>query len=193
MSRSCPSPLAWDTLLAYWLGELPAGRAEQIEEHYIGCARCSRRLGQLAALARGIRQLARTSGVTMVVNAAFVRRLTENGLRVREYCVPQNGSVNCTVAPEDDFVVGRLEAALSGVQRVDLLTLDSQGRTALRQEDIPFAADSRAVVFAPGIEVIRAMPASTLRLRLLAVDDQGEHVLGDYVLNHTPHRPQDSE
>jgi len=97
------------------------------------------------------------------------------------------------LAPEDEFVVGCLEAALSGVQRVDLLTLDSDGRTALRQEDIPFAAESGGVGFAPGIEMIRAVPASTLHLRLLAADDQSEHVLGDYALNHTPHRAQDSE
>jgi len=193
MSASCQSPLAWDTLIAYWLGEMDTDTEEQIEEHYIGCAHCSQRLEQLKGLAQGIRKLARTSGVNMIANDAYVRRLTEDGLHVREYRVPLNGSVNCTVAPEDDFVVGRLEVPLTGVQRIDMLTLDSDGDIALRQEDIPFVAESDSVVFVPGIDVIRAMPKSTMHLRLLAVDDRGEHVLGDYKFKHTPHRSQDSD
>jgi len=193
VSASCQSPLALDTLIAYWLGEMDSDTEEQTEEHYIGCAYCSQRLEQLEGLAQGIRQLARTSGVNMIANDAFVRRLTEDGLHVREYRVPLNGSVNCTVAAEDDFVVGRLEVPLAGVQRVDLLTLDGDGDIALCQEDIPFVAESDNVVFIPGIDVIRAMPKSTLHVRLLAVDDMGEHILGDYKFNHTPDRSQNSD
>jgi hypothetical protein len=184
---SCRSPLGWETLVAYWLRELdPAGEA-LAEEHYLGCSQCSHRLEQLAALAAGVRALARTSGVGMVINDDFVRLLTQDGMRVREYRVPRNGSVNCTVAPEDDFVVGRLEASLAGVQRLDMLTLDDDGNTQTRQQDVPFVADSGGVVFSPGIDWLRALPASTLHLRLLAVDDQGERTLGDYMFNHTPH------
>jgi hypothetical protein len=192
-SRSCQSPLAWETLLAYWLGELEPDSAEQVEEHYLGCAQCSRRLEQLATLAGGIRDLARSSGVDMVLNDEIVQRLTQDGLRVREYRVARNGSVNCTVAPEDDFVVGRLEAPLQGVQRVDLLTLDNDGNIHARQQDIPFVADSGSVVFAPGIDKLRAMPASILHFRLLAIDNQGEHTLGDYTFNHSPYAPQNPQ
>jgi len=128
----------------------------------------------------------------MILNDELVRRLTQDGLHVREYRVPRNGSVNCTAAPEDDFVVGRLEAPLAGVQRVDVLTLDSDGNTERRQQDIPFVADSGGVVLSPSIDRLRAMPASTLRVRLLAVDDQGEHTLGDYTFNHTPYASQNT-
>lgn len=189
-SPSCQSPLALDTLLAYWLGELSPDSTEQVEEHYLGCAECSQRLEQLATLAGGVRALARTSGVDMVINDEIVHRLTQDGLHVREYRITRNGSVNCTVSPEDDFVVGRLEAPLKGVQRVDLLTLDSDGNTQTRQQDIPFIADSGSVVLSPGIDKLRAMPAFILRVRLLAVDDRGEHTLGDYTFNHSPHAPQ---
>ncbi len=184
--RSCESPLPWNTLIGYWLGELPPAEESDVEEHYLGCAQCSRRLAQLTAFARGVRALARTSGVDMVVNDEFVRRLTQDGLRVREYRVPRGGSVNCTVAPEDDFVVGRLEAPLTGVHRVDMLTLDREGNTQTRQQDVPFVAASGGVVFSPSIGRLRARPF-TLRVRLLAVDDQGEHPLGDYTFNHTPY------
>lgn len=184
---SCRSPLAWEILLAYWLGELDTAAEASAEEHYLGCARCSHRLEMLAALGDRVGALARTSGVGMFVNDEFVRRLTQDGLRVREYRVPRNGSVNCTAAQEDDFVVGRMEAPLGGVQRIDMLTLDGDGNTQMRQQDIPFVAASDSVAFAPGIAWLRAQPAFTLRLRLVAVDERGEHALGDYTFNHTPY------
>lgn len=190
MSGPCASPLGWDTLIAYWLGELDAAEEARAEEHYLGCARCSHRVEQLAALAGGVRGLARTSGVNMVINDEFLRRLSEDGLRVREYRVPANGSVDCTAAPEDDFVVGRLEAPLAGVRRVDVLSLDGDGNVEARQQDVPFMADSGGVVVAPRVAWLRSMPAFTMRLRLLAVDDAGERPLGDYTFNHTPYASQ---
>jgi len=82
--------------------------------------------------------------------------------------------------------VARLEAPLEGVKRVDMLYVDSDGRPEMRQEDIPFVADSGGVVFSPGIDVLRALPATTLRVRLLAVENNGERTLGEYRFNHTP-------
>ena len=182
----CPSPLAWDTLLAYWLGELGAEAQAHTEEHYLGCAGCSRRLAQLAALAQGVRQLVRQGGVNMGIDEPFVQRLAEDGLQVREYRVPRNGSVNCTVAPEDDIVVARLGAPLDEVRRVDLVTVSDDGRESMRQQDIPFVARSGGVLFSPGIDQLRALPATTLRMRLLAVDEGGERTLGEYTFHHTP-------
>lgn len=188
-ASSCPAPLAWDTLLAYWLGELDAGAQAHTEEHYLGCAGCSRRLAQLAALAQGVRQLVRQGGVNMVIDEPFVQRLAGDGLQVREYRVPRNGAVNCTVAPQDDIVVARLEAPLDEVQRVDLVTLNTADGSETRQEDLPFVAGSGGVIYAPGIDLLRALPAITLRLRLLAVDDTGERPLGEYTFHHTPWPP----
>jgi hypothetical protein len=186
---SCPSPLDWDTLLAYWLGELDPEDEARVEEHYLGCAGCSRRLAQQAALAQGVRKLVRQSGVSMVINEPFVHRLAGDGLRVREYRVPRNGSVNCTVAPDDDIVVARLEAPLHEVRRVDLVTVGDGDSGAMRQEDIPFLAGSGEVIFSPGIGLLRALPATTLRMRLLAVDDDSERTLGEYTFHHTPWPP----
>lgn len=190
ITPSCQSPLDWDTLLAYWLGELDSDREARTEEHYLGCAECSRRLELLTTLAQEVRALTRTSGVSAVLDDQFLRRLTEHGVRVREYRVPRNGSVNCTVTPEDDFVVGRLEAPLADVTRLDMLYLDSEGKPVTRHEDIPFIPESGAVVFSTRIDALRALPATTLRVRLLAVDRDGERLLGDYIFNHTPHTLQ---
>lgn len=191
MSRqSCESLWSWNTLIDYWLGELAPAAEADVEEHYLGCARCSQRLEQLAAIGRGLRLVARTSGVDMFIIDEFVRRLTQDGLRVREYRVPRGGSVNCTATPEDDFVVGRLEAPLDGVQRVDMVTLDPEGHAQTRQQDVPFVAASGGVVFCPGIAKLRSLSFTTWRVRLLAVDERGDHPLGDYTFNHTPNAAQ---
>lgn len=190
---NCPSPLEWDSLLAYRLGELDADSEARVEEHYLGCDECSRRLEWLNALAGEVRALTRMSAVNVVINNQFVRRLSEHGLRVREYSVPLNGSVNCTVAPGDDVVVARLEAPLDDVQRVDMVYLDSNGKPDMRQEDVPFVAASGAVVFSTRMDTLRALPKTTLRVRLLAVDNEGERTLGEYRFNHTPHSTWRSE
>lgn len=185
----CHSPLEWDTLLAYWLGELDPDSEANVEEHYLGCTNCSRRLEQLASLAQQLRVLTEKSEVNLVVSEAFVRRLSENGLQVREYRVPHNGSVNCTVTPDDDLVVAQLEAPLDDVQRVDLVFLDNDDKNQMRQEDIPFNAASGSVMVSTRIDTLRALPETTLRIRMLAVDNHGERILGDYLFKHRPYRP----
>jgi hypothetical protein len=190
---SCQTPLDWDTLLAYWLGELDPDSEARTEEHYLGCAECSRRLEWLTTLAQEVRALTQKSGVSVVLNNQFVRKLTEHGLHVREYRVPCNGSVNCTVTPDDDFVMAYLEAPLAGVTRLDMVYLDDEGKPQLRQEDIPFSAENGDVVFSTRIDALRALPTTTLHVRLLAVDKNGERTLGDYTFNHTAYTSPGSE
>lgn len=185
---SCPSPLSWDTLLAYWLGELDADNEARTEEHYLGCAECSDRLAWLISLGGEVRALMRISGVNMVLNKQLVHRFSEHGLHLREYHVPRNGSVNCTVMPEDDMVVAYLEASLSDVKRLDLVYLDEEGQPQQRLEDIPFSADSSTVVYSTRIDDLRALPATTVQVRLLAIDQGSERVLGDYAFKHTPYQ-----
>lgn len=184
----CGAPLDPSTLLAYWFGELDADAAARIEQHYLGCGVCSRRLDELAGLAEGIRALTRTSAVSAVVSVDFVRRLRERGLRVREYRVACNGSVNCTVAPDDDFVVAYLDAPLDDVTRLDLIHSDERSGNAVRHADIPFDPDSGTVAVSTRIAGLRELPVSTHGMRLLAVTDAGERVLGDYTFHHTPYR-----
>ncbi len=187
---TCDSQLPWDVLLAYRFGELDPDAEAEVEQHYLGCASCALRLQELAALALEVRAIARASGVSVVVSDPFVRRLTDSGVQVRQYSVPWNGSVNCTVTPDDDFVVGRLEAALGEVKRVDMLYLDHDGKPVARHDDVPFIADSGAVVISTDIGALRSLAETTLRLRLLAVDSSGERTLGEYRFNH---RPSDSK
>ena len=87
--------------------------------------------------------------------------------------------------PDEDLVVAYLDAPLTNVSRLDMVYLDDAGYPQARQEDIPFSVANGDVVFSTRIDVLRALPSTTLRVRLLAVDDNGERSLGDYTFKHT--------
>lgn len=169
-------------LVAYWLGELDDGREAALEQHYLGCGECSARLAEVEALASGVRRAFAKGLVSAVVTPAIVDRLRAKGMRVREYRIPLNGSVNCSVAPGDELVVGRMEAPLHGVSRVDAVVV-YEGETRL--VDIPFEAASGEVLIAPSIAHLRTLPAHREVVRLVAVEAGEERVLGEYTFNHS--------
>jgi anti-sigma factor RsiW len=80
----CAEPLDLVALIDYWLGDLGPDEEAPVEEHLLGCAACSERTADLVALAGGVRRLATLGVVRAVVTAAFLRRLADEGLRVRE-------------------------------------------------------------------------------------------------------------
>ena len=188
VSAACAGAIEERTLVEYWLGELDEAAEARIDEHALGCALCSQRLAEIVALADGIRASFRHGAMRVFVTNAFVRSVAAQGLRVREYRVPHNGSVNCSVAPEDEMLVSRLEAPLAGVHRVDAISYLDDGATEVFR-DVPFDAASGEVVVAPKLAAIRAMPSHRQRVRLVAVDEAGERVIGDYTFNHAGREP----
>jgi hypothetical protein len=184
----CAAPLDLETQVAYWLGELDAAREAAVDEHLLGCGHCSTSLQSLVEIAGGIRALVRQGAVRAVVTDAFVQRLTALGLRVREDRVPQNGSVHCSVAPDDDILVARLQAPLADVEQVDLVMLDADRAEQQRMRDIPFNPAAGEIALASRIELVRPLGETTVRIRMVAVERGGERVIGEYTLLHSPWR-----
>ena len=179
-------PIDTTVLADYWLGVLSGPDAESVEAHLFECDQCGARLREVVALSEGIRRLARQGDLRMVVSDAFVQRAAEDGLRVREYAPPSGGSVQCTATEDDDLVMGRLAANLSGARRIDLCLCDEQGVERLRLLDIPFRADAPSVVLQESISWMKASPTGMQIARLLAVDDTGaERLLGEFTFHHT--------
>src|SRR4029453_2306518 len=126
----CESPISFETLIAYWMGEVEEKDEAVLEQHLGGCPHCSRRLEGLAALAAGVRAVVKDGKVGMVVTAAFVEAMKRTGLTLREYRLDPGGSVNCTITEDDDAVVSRLRAPLAGVKRLDVVRI--RGETEVR-------------------------------------------------------------
>ncbi len=180
----CPAPIGDEALIAYWLDELDDASHARIDEHVLGCDACSLRLAQIVALADGTRAAFRGGHVRAFVTDAFVRAAAQHATGVREYRVPRNGSVNCSLGPDDELLVARLEAPLAGVNRVDAISYLDDARVGIL-EDIPFDPSSGEVVLTPNVAHLRLAPSHRQRFRLLAVDEHGERVIGDYTFNHT--------
>ena len=177
----------FSTLIDYWFGELDEAAQAALEEHYLGCGACSARLAEVEALASGVRRAFTGGLVRGVVTPAFVEKVRSSGVRVREYRVERNGSVNCTVAPEDQMLVSRLQAPLEGVRRVDVVVSSSVTQGPLRFDDVPFDPAAGEVVMAPSIAYVKSMPAYVTVMRVLAVEAGAERVLGEYTFSHSPH------
>jgi len=191
----CESPLDPAVLAEYWLGELPSnppGEEERVEEHLLACGECARKLQGVIQLADSIRKLMREGLLRVFVSAEFVTRLEKEGLRIRQYRVAPGTGVACTIRDQDDLVVGRLEADLAGAGRVDLSRCDAQGHEVARLPDIPLMGSREEVVWTEPTDFLRTLGKVILRMRLIAVEQGGEQVLGEYTFNHSGPGPDES-
>jgi hypothetical protein len=183
---SCASPIEPALLADYWLAELPPGEESAVEEHLFACEDCSRSLQSIIALVEAIRALARQGNLGMIATRGFLDRLKREGLRPREYQAQPGGTVQCTVTPQDDLLIGRLAVDLSGIERVDLALCDPSGTERFRMRDIPFRAAPGEVILNYPIGLARQSGPDVIVMKLLAVSGQGERVLAEYTFNHTP-------
>jgi hypothetical protein len=187
---SCLNPVDAAVLADYWLAALAGSEEEAVELHLLDCDQCGTRLREVIALAEGIRNLAREGSLRMVVSDSFLKRAAEAGLRIREYAPPVGGGVQCTVTAEDDILIGRLAANLSGADRVDLCICDERGVEQLRLPDIPVQSGASSVVYQESITFAKAAPTNKMIVRLVTFDEAGdERLLGEYTFNHTRSLP----
>jgi hypothetical protein len=121
----------------------------------------------------------------VVVSPSFLETASRRGLRVREYTVPPGGRVACTVTPEDDLLVSRLQGDFTGVSRLDLVVQVEEGPEQ-RAQDLPVDRASPEVIVAEAMSTIRALGSCVVRLRLLAPEQGGERLVGEYTFAHTP-------
>lgn len=183
---TCHAPIDAAVLADYWLGLLPVADEETAEAHLFECDACGDRLRRVIEMSEGLRAVARSGTLRVVVGDSFVRRAEQSGQRVREYDFAPGQTVHCTIAEDDQLLVARLAVDLTGVERVDMRFLDPQGIERGRLNDIPFRADAGHVIFQESAPFAKAAPSSSMIAHLLAVGADGdERLLGEYVFQHT--------
>ncbi|MFO1398920.1 MAG: zf-HC2 domain-containing protein [Burkholderiales bacterium] len=188
-ARTCATPVGSEALVAYWLGELAADAEAAVESHYFTCPDCAAQLAAIAQVAAGVRVAVHEGLVRAVITPAFLAFMRGQGMRIREYRLRPGTTVACTIRADDDAVVGRMQADLAGVARVDAierLALPNGRVTRWRVEDLPFDAAAGEVLTLPCAATLRTMPAHTLHVELIAIAATGERSLGEYTFAHTP-------
>jgi hypothetical protein len=187
---NCSNPIDPAVLAAYWVAALATSEEDAVEQHLFECDRCGERLREVIALAEGVRKLAREGSLHVIVSESFLKRAADEGLRVRQYAPPPGGGVQCTVTAEDDILIGRLAADLTGAKRVDLCFFDERGVEQTRLSDIPVNPSAGSVLFQQSITYAKASPTYKLIARLVAIGEEGaERLLGEYTFNHTRSLP----
>ena len=182
----CSNPIDPAVLMEYWLAALSLTDEDVVDTHLMTCDACGDRLRDTIALADGLRALARSGSLQVVVPDRFVEHAVETGLQVRQYALARGESVQCTVTAGDDLLVARLAADVTTASRVDLSWCDPQGVEHQRMTDIATRADAGSVICQQSITWAKASPTATMIARLLAVDDAGdERVIGEYTFHHT--------
>jgi hypothetical protein len=175
--------------LADWLaGELDEIQGRAVEEHFFDCEFCARRLESIERLTSGVAELVRRGRVATSVTRATLERATRDGLQLREYGIAAGGSVDCTAAPHDDYVVVHLEGPFP--ERDDLMlevaAKDDAGHAFGDPFAMPVAVDrdgpDEVLLFFPG-EVVRGYPRS--RWTMHVVDGTGSR-RGPFVMKHAP-------
>lgn len=193
MSPAQDQHVPLDVLLQDWLGEIDPVTRDAVDAHLMTCDACGELLDDLVALDEGVRHAVQAGAVALVTGPGFLQRLAARGARIREYRLPHNGSVNCTVAPDDDMLVSRVQVPLQGVQRLDMtMEVSLQPGVLHRVEDIPFDAQAGEVLFFPSIAQVRRLPAHTMVLTLLARDEGSSREVARYEFRHTPWPPPGS-
>ena len=99
--------------------------------------------------------------------------------------IAAGGSVNCTVTPDDDFVVAHLRAPLRDVKRLDML-IDDDTSGKHRATDVAFDPSAGELVTVTSTAYLKTLKHSQQRVRLVAVDGVDERVVADYTFNHHP-------
>ena len=174
----------WPALIGWWLDELDEDQNHEIEAHLFECEECGARIRELLGLGEAVKRALLEGHVAGAVSARFIDRLHEDGLRIRKYRLAAGGSVACTVAPDDDLVVSYLQAPLGGVSRLDAVYEDNSGTHRTKQ--IPFDPASNEVSFIAPTALLKTWGVAQQRVRLLAVAQDEERVIGEYTFNHAP-------
>ncbi len=177
--------LSADELLAYWLHETDEAATARVDVHLLRCDACGALLDELLALRAGVQAGLKDGSVSASVGEGLLRLASERGWRVREYRVPRNGAVNCTVAPDDDLVLSRLQVPLAGVDRLDAV-FESSLNPGQRewQHDLPFDAQAGEVLQLQRVDELKRAPDHEARVTLLSIGAGGPRELGRYTFHH---------
>ncbi len=187
---NCPDAIDTAVLADYWLSLLTASEEENVELHLFECDRCASRLREVITLADGIRNLARSGSLRIILSEAFLDQLAADDVSIRRYSIPAGGLIQCTVTADDDLLVARLASHCTNAARVDLSICDERGIEQVRLPDIPIQPGANHLIYQESITFAKAMPSNKMIARLIAFDEaDSEALISEYAFNHTRSMP----
>lgn len=145
MTTTCSSPLPWETLVAYWAGDLDATQTDQVDEHVMGCDLCSEASARVAQITEGVRAM-----IPAFVSPERVAALRARGLRILENQVVAGTSKTAVFPLGADMILHRLGGLdLERVENAQVTVLHEEtGQVLLVDENAPFDKDAGEILVA---------------------------------------------
>jgi len=173
----CTTPLAFETLVALWTGELDDLSAARAEEHLFACDPCAAASEHLAFLIDGLR-----GALPPVISHAHRDRLVAAGTRIVSTVVEPGIDAHARFAPEVDLLVHVLRADVGRAERVDLELVGPDGSPMLELPLVPFDPARGEVLIAcqRHYEQFPSVPT----FRVLAVEGGVRRRAGDFFVHH---------
>lgn len=175
----CARPVGFETLVAWWTGELATDEAARVEEHLFACDACAGVSERFARLAAGVRE-----HLPPIISPAQRDRLLARGTRIRVTPVDAGVDATAVFGPEVDLLVHALRVDLSRAQRVDVEIVMQGWSEPLLCEGDPLRREVRR---GPGL-LPAPLPAHVPRrdpiFRVHVVESGERRSVGDYLVRH---------
>jgi hypothetical protein len=145
MNGPCARPLSFETLVAYWAGDLPAAETDAVDAHVMGCAECTRASERVAAVTEGMR-----ATLSPFISAAELAALRARGLRIEENTIQPGQRTPLTFRADVDLLIHHLGGLdLSHVERVHIhVRNEDSGELISENPTVPFDAAAGEVLIA---------------------------------------------
>lgn len=173
---TCAQPLAFETLVALWAGDLDEVTAAHAEAHLFACDACAAASERLAVLIDGLR-----AALPPVISHAHRDRLRAAGVRVVETVVDPGVVAQARFTPEVDLLVHVLRADVARAERVDLELVTPTGATFVELPHVPFDRARGEVLVACQRHYERF---SDPTFRVHVVEGGVRRHAGDFVVHH---------
>jgi anti-sigma factor RsiW len=154
---SCTAPIAFETLTAYWAGDLPPPEQEAVEDHLFGCVACTENAARVAAVTEAIR-----AAVPPVIANSTVASLRARGYVVEDNVVLPDVRSRVTFTKQD-FIIHRLRGlSLAGAENVSVrVEAEDTGDVLVDLPSVPFEREEVLIAcqrhfasFPPNIVVV---------------------------------------
>jgi anti-sigma factor RsiW len=145
MSQRCANPIPWEVLVDYWADDLPPARAEEVEEHVLGCGSCAAESARVAAVTETLRGV-----LAPIVTRDAVAGLVAKGTRIRENVISPGERREIAFPKDVDLLLHRLVGLdLRDAERIEfVLREESTGAVVASMDPAPFDRDAGAVLVA---------------------------------------------
>jgi hypothetical protein len=175
---ACAQRVGFETLAAWWTGELARGDSDRLEEHVFACDECAGVSERFVRLAAGVRE-----HVPPIISSAQRDRLLAQGMRMRVTPVDAGVDATAVFGPDVDFLIHALRADLSRAQRVDVEVVMQGWSEPILCEGVPYDAKSGEILVCCQRHFQHMSPADPV-FRVHAVESGQRRCVGDYLVRH---------